>query len=410
MHACFIVCLLSADMLLMASKLYKRIFFLSTFKTFTDLPLSNATLRAVNDLGFTELTPIQAQILPHTLANQDAIGQAQTGTGKTATFLLTIMEALLKRPFAADEKRYLGEPRAVVMAPTRELAQQIFDDCIALTKYTSLHSVCIMGGTNYETQQHELERQYVDILIATPGRLIDLMHKGMVYLDRVEVLVLDEADRMLDMGFIHDIKKIIPLLPKVRQTLFFSATMPASIAELSKSILNKPVRVEVTPQTRAAETVDQHLYFVEKPQKSDLLVNLLQQKKSSSVLVFLRTKHGADKIARILNKKGIECEAIHGNKTQNARQRALTNFKSGKTNVIIATDIAARGIDISNLELVINYDMPDVAETYIHRIGRTGRAGQSGTALTFCSADEKLMVRDIQKLTGKKINELLIPA
>ena len=246
---------------------------MSNFTTFTDLPLSTATLRAVSDLGFTELTPIQAKILPHTLANQDAIGQAQTGTGKTATFLLTIMEALLKRPFTNDEERYLGEPRAVIMAPTRELAQQIFDDCIALTKYTSLHSVCIMGGTNYETQQHELERQYVDILVATPGRLIDLANKGMVYLDRVEVLVLDEADRMLDMGFIPDIKRLVGRMPANtdRQSLLFSATFNQDVMNLAYRWLHEPQFVEIEPEHKTSELVDQHFYLLNRRSKARCL-------------------------------------------------------------------------------------------------------------------------------------------
>lgn len=372
--------------------------------TFKELKIAEPILKALIIKNYEKPTPIQEQAIPLVLGGKDILGLAQTGTGKTAAFAIPIIQKLLSEPEKKSRKI-----KALIITPTRELAIQIEECFTEYAKFTGLKSTVVFGGVNQRSQVDQLNKG-TDILIATPGRLLDLISQKYIRFDELKYFVLDEADRMLDMGFIHDIKRIIPLLPKVRQTLFFSATMPASIAELSKSILNKPVRVEVTPKTTAAETVDQHLYFVEKPQKSELLVNLLQQKKSSSVLVFLRTKHGADKIARILNKKGIECEAIHGNKTQNARQRALTNFKSGKTNVIIATDIAARGIDISNLELVINYDMPDVAETYIHRIGRTGRAGQSGTALTFCSADEKLMVRDIQKLTGKKINELLIPA
>lgn len=248
----------------------------------------------------------------------------------------------------------------------------------------------------------ELERG-VDILIATPGRLLDLISQHIITLEHIRHFVLDEADRMLDMGFIHDIKKLIPLLPKRRQTLLFSATMPETIAKLSKSLLYKPARVEVAPVSSVVDTIEQRLYFVEKPQKTDLLVSVLKNAGNRSALVFSRTKHGADRIARKLKARHIECEAIHGNKSQNARQRALTNFKSGKTRVIVATDIAARGIDIANLQMVINYDLPDVAETYVHRIGRTGRAGNSGVALTFCTQDERPMVRDIQKLTGKKL-------
>lgn len=248
----------------------------------------------------------------------------------------------------------------------------------------------------------------IDILVATPGRLLDLINQRFISLNHITHFVLDEADRMLDMGFIHDIKRLLPLLPVRKQTLFFSATMPDAITILSKSMLYKPVKVEVAPVSSVVDTIKQHLYFVDKQQKSELLVSLLNEDRNKSVLVFSRTKHGADKISRILNRKGIDCESIHGNKTQGARQRALSNFKSGTTRVIVATDIAARGIDIVNLELVINYDLPDVAETYVHRIGRTGRAGNRGTALSFCSQDEHMMVRDIQKLTGQKLNSTLI--
>ncbi len=240
--------------------------------------------------------------------------------------------------------------------------------------------------------------------------MLDLIAQKYITLEHIRYFVLDEADRMLDMGFIHDIRKLLPLLPRRRQTLFFSATMPLAIANLSKSILYKPVKVEVAPVSSVVDTIEQRLFYVEKPGKSKLLLSILEKEKRKAVLVFSRTKHGADRIARVLNKQGIGCEAIHGNKTQVARQRALTNFKSGKTRVIIATDIAARGIDIANLEMVINYDLPDVAETYVHRIGRTGRAGNTGTALTFCSQEEKTMIRDIQKLTGKKLKTISIPA
>jgi len=246
--------------------------------------------------------------------------------------------------------------------------------------------------------------------VATPGRLNDLIGQGFIRLDTIEIFVLDEADRMLDMGFVHDIKRILPMLPTQRQTLFFSATMPQAIANLSKAMLRNPSRVEVAPVSSVVDTIKQQLFYVEKPEKTALLVSLLKKQEDKSVLVFSRTKHGADRIARTLNKKGIGCEAIHGNKAQNARQRALTNFKSGRTRVIVATDIAARGIDISNLEMVINYDLPDVAETYVHRIGRTGRAGNSGVALTFCAPDERVMVKDIQKLTGKKIPAMQLQA
>ena len=372
--------------------------------TFKELNIAEPILKALLDKNYEIPTPIQVQAIPVALGGKDILGIAQTGTGKTAAFAIPIIQNLIT--VSNNRKRGI---KALILTPTRELAIQI-DECFTeYNKFTGLRNTVIFGGVNQRSQVDELKRG-TDILTATPGRLLDLIAQKYIQFDSLQHFVLDEADRMLDMGFIHDIKRLIPMLPKKRQTLFFSATMPSAIATLSKSILLNPVRVEVTPESPAAETVEQHLYIVEKPQKSELLINLLNQKRNKSVLVFSRTKHGADKIARTLNKQGIFCEAIHGNKTQNARQRALTNFKSGKTHVIIATDIAARGIDINNLEYVINYDMPDVAETYIHRIGRTGRAGQNGIALTFCSADEKGMIRDIQKLTGKKLNELSIPA
>ena len=372
--------------------------------TFKELQISEPILKALANKKYENPTPIQAQAIPVALAGRDLLGIAQTGTGKTAAFAIPIIQQLCLSK--AERKR---EIKALILTPTRELAIQI-DECFTdYAKYTNLRNTVIFGGVNQRPQVDKI-RQGTDILIATPGRLLDLVAQKHISLANICHFVLDEADRMLDMGFIHDIKRILPMLPKQKQTLFFSATMPSAIASLSKSMLQNPTRVEVAPVSSAAETVEQHLYYVEKPEKSDLLITLLNQQKDKSVLVFSRTKHGADKLARILNKKGIGCEAIHGNKAQNARQRALTNFKSGKTRVIIATDIAARGIDIANLELVINYDLPDMAETYVHRIGRTGRAGNNGTALTFCSPEEKAMVRDIQKLTGKKLNTLSIPA
>ncbi|MDP4240982.1 MAG: DEAD/DEAH box helicase [Bacteroidota bacterium] len=363
-------------------------------------------LKALSNKKYEIPTPIQEKAIPLALDGRDILGLAQTGTGKTAAYAIPIIQQLLLSKALTNKKQTI---KALILTPTRELAIQI-DECFTdYAKYTGLRHTVIFGGVNQRPQVDKL-RQGIDILTATPGRLLDLIAQKHVQLNNIQHFVLDEADRMLDMGFIHDIKRLIPLLPVKRQTLFFSATMPSTIASLSKSILHNPLKVEVAQVSSAAETIEQHLYFVEKPQKSDLLITLLKREWNKSVLVFSRTKHGADKIARILNKKGIGCEAIHGNKTQNARQRALSDFKTGKTHVIIATDIAARGIDIANLELVINYDMPDVAETYIHRIGRTGRAGQNGIALTFCSSEEKVMVSDIQKLTGKKLNALLIPA
>ena len=371
--------------------------------TFKELNISEPILMALENKEYETPTPIQEQAIPVAFNGRDLLGIAQTGTGKTAAFAIPIIQKL-NRPQPAGQKR---EIRALILTPTRELAIQI-DECFRdYMEYTDLRHTVIYGGVNQRPQVDKL-RKGVDILIATPGRLLDLITQKHITLGGVSHFVLDEADRMLDMGFIHDIKRLLPMLPKRKQTLFFSATMPQDIVNLSKSILYNPVRVEVTPVSSAVDTIEQLLYFVEKPEKSALLVNVLKKEQDKSTLVFSRTKHGADKIARILNKKGIGCEAIHGNKTQGARQRALTNFKSGKTRVIIATDIAARGIDIVNLEMVINYDLPDVAETYVHRIGRTGRAGKSGTALSFCSQEEHMMVKDIQKLTGKKLNAVLM--
>ncbi len=373
--------------------------------TFQELNISEPILKALLNKQYKTPTPIQEQAISVVLNGKDLLGIAQTGTGKTAAFAIPIIQQLDK-PMLTNRKR---EIRALILTPTRELAIQI-DECFTdYAKFTGLRNTVIFGGVNQRPQVDELKKG-ADILIATPGRLLDLISQQYIKLDHIKHFVLDEADRMLDMGFIHDIKRLLPMLPKQRQTLCFSATMPVAIATLSKSILNQPVRVEVAPASSVVDTIDQRLYLVEKINKGDLLFSVLKQDEKKSVLVFSRTKHGADKIVRILNKKGIHCEAIHGNKTQGARQRALSNFKAGKTRVIIATDIAARGIDISNLEMVINYDLPDVAETYVHRIGRTGRAGNNGTALTFCSPEESMMIRDIQKLTGKKLQPVSISA
>ncbi len=373
--------------------------------TFKELNISEPILRALVDKKYETPTPIQEQAIPVVLTGRDLLGIAQTGTGKTAAFAIPIIQQL-DRKYPQNQKR---EIQALILTPTRELAIQI-DECFAdYAKYTNLRHTVIFGGVNQNPQVQKLKKG-TDILIATPGRLLDLISQKHISLEHIRHFVLDEADRMLDMGFIHDIKRLLPLLPKRKQTLFFSATMPAAITSLSKSILYKPAKVEVAPVSSVVDIIEQRLYFVEKPQKSELLIDILGKEKGKAALVFSRTKHGADKIARVLNKKGIGCEAIHGNKNQNARQRALTNFKSGRTRVIIATDIAARGIDIANLELVINYDLPDIPETYVHRIGRTGRAGHSGTALTFCSSEEYPMVQDIQKLTGKKLNTASIPS
>jgi ATP-dependent RNA helicase RhlE len=367
--------------------------------TFKELNISEPILKALINKEYENPTPIQEKAIPVALDNRDIIGIAQTGTGKTAAFAIPIIQLLTQQ--TAIKKQH--KIQALILTPTRELAIQI-DECFTdYAEYTDLRHTVIFGGVNQNPQVQQIKRG-TDVLIATPGRLLDLINQGFIHLDDIKHFVLDEADRMLDMGFIHDIKRILPLLPKSRHTMLFSATMPTAIAELSRTILYKPTRVEVAPASSVVDTIKQSIYFVDKPEKSQLLVNLLREDQDKSILVFSRTKHGADKIARVLNKSGILCDAIHGNKSQNARQRALSNFKTGKTHVIIATDIAARGIDIDNLQLVINYDLPDVAETYVHRIGRTGRAGHKGSAITFCAPEERTMLRDIQKLTGKKIN------
>ncbi|MFR1234899.1 MAG: DEAD/DEAH box helicase [Barnesiella sp.] len=372
--------------------------------TFDKLNIIEPVLKALKEKEYSVPTPIQQEAIPVALEKQDLLGLAQTGTGKTAAFAIPIIQHLYNE--ARQEKKKNKEIKALILTPTRELAIQIEESFRDYAKYTSLRHCVIFGGVKQKAQTDEL-RKGVDILIATPGRLLDLMAQGFVSLDAIRYFVLDEADRMLDMGFIHDIKRILPKLPVKRQTLFFSATMPPAISSLSRSILKNPRRVEVTPVSSIVETIEQYLYYVEKQEKKDLLIKLLAEKEeASSVLVFSRTKHGADKIARILCKAGIGSEAIHGNKSQNARQKALSNFKSHKTRVLIATDIAARGIDVNQLETVINYDLPDVPETYVHRIGRTGRAGNSGKAYTFCSQDERPMLKDIQKLTGRVLRPL----
>ena len=351
------------------------------------------------------------------LGGGDMLGIAQTGTGKTATFAIPILQHLLADRSKENcletqgNKGHLVKRRAIkalILTPTRELAIQIGENITDYGKYTGIKYAIIFGGVKQGPQTDQLQAG-VDILVATPGRLLDLIRQGYVDLSSITHFVLDEADRMLDMGFIADIRRLLPILPTKRQTLFFSATMPKDIVNLSRSILSTPTRVEVTPVSSAVDTVEQGVYFVEKPEKKKLLVSLLKQEKKS-VLVFSRTKHGADNISRLLKKSGIKSEAIHGDKSQGQRQRALSNFKAGAIRVMVATDIAARGIDIQELEIVINYDLPDVAETYVHRIGRTGRAGHLGTAVTFCSEEEQSKIREIQVLTGKKINRLSFQA
>lgn len=368
--------------------------------TFEKLNLIEPILRALNTEGYHTPTPIQQQAIPVLLERRDLLGCAQTGTGKTAAFAIPILQLL------HQDELYKKGPhgiKALILTPTRELAAQIGESFAAYGRHLRIRHTVIFGGVGQKPQTDAL-RGGVDVLIATPGRLLDLMDQGFVNLQHLKMFVLDEADRMLDMGFIHDVKKVIARLPKQRQTLLFSATMPTEIATLAHTILINPARVEVTPVSSTADTVKQELYFVEKSDKRKLLLHLLKEHAAiESALVFTRTKHGADRVARDLSKAGVHAEAIHGNKSQNARIKALSNFKTGVTRVLVATDIAARGIDIDDLSHVINFELPNVPETYVHRIGRTGRAGASGIAISFCDAEEREYLRDIQKLIGKAI-------
>lgn len=361
---------------------------------FDQLNLIEPILRALKTEGYTTPTPIQEQSIPMVLQGRDLLGCAQTGTGKTAAFAIPMLQILHERKLVGSTHKGI---KALILTPTRELAIQIDESFAAYGKHLNLKHLVIFGGVSQQPQTNAL-RNGVDILIATPGRLLDLVEQRFINLSQIELFVLDEADRMLDMGFIHDVKKIITKIPAKRQTLFFSATMPTEIAKLSSTILSNPAKVEVTPVSSTAETIQQSLYFVEKENKKHLLIHLLKDAGIKSALVFTRTKHGADKVVKELNRVGIGAEAIHGNKSQNARQRALGNFKSGETRVLVATDIAARGIDVDNLSHVINFELPNVPETYVHRIGRTGRAGASGIAYSFCDQEEKEFLRDIQKL------------
>lgn len=364
--------------------------------TFQDLPLQPAILKAVAEAGYTSPSPIQAGAIPPVLAGRDLLGCAQTGTGKTAAFALPILQNLSAQ---TPQRPCI---RALILTPTRELALQIGDSFSAYGKHLKLRHTVIFGGVGQQPQVEALRRG-VDILIACPGRLNDLIGQRLIDLSGIEIFVLDEADRMLDMGFVHDVKKVIAKLPLRRQTLLFSATMPKEIEELADSLLHDPAVVKVDPVSSTVDRINQKLYFVEKKQKIELLAYLLQDKSIVNALVFSRTKHGADRIARLLNKAGITAAAIHGNKSQTARVNALEGFKAGKTRVLVATDIAARGIDISELSHVFNYDLPEVPETYVHRIGRTARAGADGVAISFCSTEEREYLAGIEKLNRKKI-------
>ncbi len=373
--------------------------------TFNDLKLIAPIQTALKTKGYVQPTPIQEQAIPLLLQNYDLLGSAQTGTGKTAAFAIPIIQHIYNDKKQNKQKR--RKIQALVVTPTRELAIQIAENFTAYAKHTGLRNAVIFGGVKQASQVAQL-RQGVDILVATPGRLLDLIQQGIVSLNDIKYFVLDEADHMLDMGFIHDIKKLLVKLPKQRQSLFFSATMPKQIAELSKNILNKNYkRVTIKPQQATAELVDQEVYFVSKNDKIKLLSSLIQEKNPKSVLVFSRTKHGANKIVKLLSRSQITSQAIHGNKSQAARQKNLKAFKDGSLQVLVATDIAARGIDVSKLELVVNYDLPNISETYVHRIGRTGRAKESGVAISFCAADERSFLRDIEKLIKQKIPVVL---
>jgi ATP-dependent RNA helicase RhlE len=361
---------------------------------FEDLSLSKSIQRAVFEEGYLEPTPIQEQSIPLVLAGKDLIGCAQTGTGKTAAFAIPIIHQLHR---IVGSSKKAKEIRALIVTPTRELAVQIGQSFDTYGKYTNLVQLTIFGGVS-QVPQVETLRKGVDVLVATPGRLLDLHKQGFIDLDHLHTLVLDEADQMLDMGFINDVKKIVKLTPKNRQTLLFSATMPIAIRELAEMFLKDPAKVEVSPVSSTAESVEQRVYFVEKGEKRNLLYHLIKNENLSDVLVFSRTRHGADNVVKALRKKDIPAEAIHGDKSQNARQRVLDAFKNKEVGVLVATDIAARGIDIDQLPIVINFDLPNIPETYVHRIGRTGRAGNEGIAISFCSKDEHQYWKDIQKL------------
>jgi ATP-dependent RNA helicase RhlE len=367
--------------------------------SFEKLNLVEPILKALITEGYTIPTPIQQRAIPPILLGRDLLGSAQTGTGKTAAFAIPILQLLYQKQGLEKGRKNI---KALIVTPTRELAIQIGESFTAYGKHTNLRHTVVFGGVTQNPQTAELRRG-IDILIATPGRLLDLMNQGYISLKSLEIFVLDEADRMLDMGFIHDVKKILAVLPAKRQSLFFSATMPPDIVKLSATILKDPVKAEIAPVIATADLITQFLYFVDKENKNDLLLHLLQDKTLVSVLLFTRTKHGADRVAKFLNKKGIKAEAIHGNKSQNARQRALQNFKNGETRILAASDIASRGLDIEELSAVINFEIPNIPETYVHRIGRTGRAGSTGIAISLCDAEEKAYIKDIQKLMSKSI-------
>jgi ATP-dependent RNA helicase RhlE len=369
-----------------------------TDSTFRDLGIAEALLRALHAESYLTPTPIQTQAIPVLLTGKDILGIAQTGTGKTAAFLLPILQKLAETRGAAAPR----STRALVLAPTRELAAQIGERARAYGHHLGLRHAVVFGGVGIRPQMAALQRG-VDLLIATPGRLLDLINQGQLRLDRVTHLVLDEADRMLDMGFIRDVRKIVAMMPKERQSLLFSATMPGEIARLAAELLRSPVRIEVSPVTRTADRIEQQVYMVNAPSKRGFLTRLLADPAMARVIVFTRTKHGANRVAEHLEKAGIIAEAIHGNKSQGARQRALELFRTGEARVLVATDIAARGIDITDISHVVNFDIPNEPESYVHRIGRTARAGAAGIAISLCDGSERAYLRDIERLTQQKI-------
>jgi ATP-dependent RNA helicase RhlE len=370
--------------------------------SFNNLQLIEPLLKALQHEGYTTPTPIQQQAIPIVLRGQDLLGCAQTGTGKTAAFALPLLQLMHTHKPEHVNGKQKRSIQTLILTPTRELAIQIGEGFAAYGKNLHLKHAVIFGGVSQGNQVKQVQ-QGVDIIIATPGRLLDLISQNHISLKEIKYFVLDEADRMLDMGFVRDVKRIIAMLPQKKQTLFFSATMPREISALAHSILHNPAKVEVTPVSSTVDLIQQYIYFTEKENKLNLLKHVLSDKSIRTALVFTRTKHGADKLAKFLNRSGIKAEAIHGNKSQGARQNALRNFKNQSTRILVATDIAARGIDIDELSHVVNYELPEVPETYVHRIGRTGRAGASGTAFSFCSFEEKQWLRDIQKLIAKQI-------
>ncbi len=374
------------------------------FQLFSQLPLHSHLVKSIKQLGYKDLTPIQSQILPHTLAGQDAIGQAQTGTGKTATFLLTIINELLNNPFKEDEKRYLGEPRALILAPTRELAQQIYQDCLQLTKFTKLHTVCLLGGVDYEQQVKTLNKKFVDIVIATPGRLIDFCFQGEVFLDRLEALVLDEADRMLDMGFIPDIKRLIRMMPANthRQTLLFSATFNQDVMNLANRWLYQPTFIEIEPEQKTSDTIEQKFYTLAEQQKMNALEAIIAKTAPHKIIIFANRKDQVKKLYDKL-KQNHQVVTLSGDIMQAKREKYLASFRDGDARILVATDVAGRGIHVNDVSHVINYTLPDNPDDYVHRIGRTGRAGNKGVSISFVGESDAFNLPAIQSYLEQDI-------